>query len=295
MSRCLRDPEDFQIVVADFMAEQKRLNICYTEAHFTISTHAANGANVEEVGDAMAEAIAEGQRRWETRLALIPDIVRNAEFARADLTLEWALANRHRTVVALGLGGKESHSSRPFRSHFETAAREGLARVAHAGEQQGAESIRATFADCAPQRLGHGIRAVDDPALMRWLREERVPIEVCPTSNLRLGLVEDLASHPFGELHRAGLEVSLNTDDPALFETDLVREIATTARAFDLGPTEVCRLTLSALRHSFLPDDEKRRLRREIELAGRELSVELFGEALGELDPVGRGDKPGAV
>ena len=280
ISRCLRDPEDFQLMVEDFLAEQARQNVFYTEAHFTISTHWANGVNTEEVAVAMAEAIAVGERRWGTRLKLIPDIVRNEAFERADMTIEWALDHRDRGVVALGIAGMERYPSEPFRQHFATAKAEGLHRVAHAGEQCGPESIRAALVDCDPERLGHGIRAVDDSELLERLAAVEIPVEVCPSSNVCLGLAESHEAHPFGEMRRAGLELSLNSDDPPLFGTDLVSEYVRAAEAFDLSPRDLADLALAAVRHSFLDDEEK--ARRLAELPGRydELAREILGRGL---------------
>ena len=280
ISRCLRDPEDFQLMVADFLAEQARQNVFYTEAHFTISTHWANGANAGEVAEAIAEAIAAGEKRWGTRLALIPDIVRNESYERADMTIEWALDHRERGVVALGLAGIERYPSEPFRQHFKTAKDEGLHRVAHAGEQCGPESIRAALGDCDPERLGHGIRVVDDAELLARLVESRLPVEVCPSSNVRLGYAEDLAAHPFGEMRRAGLELSLSSDDPPLFETDLVSEYVGMAAAHDLAPRDLVDLALAAVRHSFLEEAEKERLLVELPDRCEELARELLGRGL---------------
>ncbi|MFL6202315.1 MAG: adenosine deaminase, partial [Thermoanaerobaculia bacterium] len=133
-SRALINPEDFQLMARDFLEMQEAQNVVYTEAHFTISTHVANGANGGELLDALEEVIGEGERRG-VRLRLIPDIVRNIGPAAADVTLEWALAGRGRGVVAMGLAGIEAgFSNEPFREHFRTAKREGLHVVAHAGE-----------------------------------------------------------------------------------------------------------------------------------------------------------------
>ncbi len=280
ISACLRHPEDFQLVVDDFLAEQARQNVFYSEAHFTISTHVANGANPGEVAEAMEEAMRAGESRHGARMRLIPDIVRNAPFDRADQTLEWAVEHRDRGVVALGLAGIERYPSAPFRPHFEAAGAAGLHRVAHAGEQCGAESIRAALADCRPERLGHGIRAIDDAELVARLRDEGVPLEVCPSSNVRLGLVSELSAHPFGALRRAGLELTLGSDDPALFATDLVTEHARVAAAFELAPRDLADLALAGIRHSFLGGAEKERLLAELPQRYDELARLHLGRPL---------------
>ncbi len=286
-SRCLRDPEDFQRLADELMADQARQNVVYSEVHFTISTHVANGVNAEEVGDALGETLEAGERRHGVRMALVPDIVRNVDPRRADLTLEWALANRSRGVVALGISGIEDRDDAPFREHFEVARREGLHRVAHAGEQCGPESIRSALECFAPERIGHGIRAVDDPALLAELGERALPLEICPTSNLRLGLVDSLREHPFGRLREAGLELSVNSDDPGFFGTTLADEYLALAEAFELGGEDLARLSLAALRHSFLAAEERQRLAADFRSRLDALGRELFGReiASGDADP----------
>lgn len=277
-SKALRKPEDFQLLVADFLAEQARQNIVHTEAHFTIGTHLTNGVDGDEVLAALEETIREGEERLGVRLRLIPDIVRNVGPALADRTLEWALAGRGRGVVALGLSGSEARfANEPFREHFATAAREGLHRVAHAGEHAGPESIRSVLEVCGAERIGHGVRTVEDPALMAELADRGIPLEVCPSSNICLGVVPELAHHPFDRLARAGCRVTVNSDDPAFFDTTLTGEYLRLARTFGYGPEELAGLALAGLGAAFLTADERApleaRFHDEIERLRRGLST----------------------
>lgn len=277
-SRALRTPEDFQLLALDFLAEQAYQNVVYTEAHFTISTHLANGADGGEVLDALAEAIEEGERRYGVTLRLIPDIVRNVGVEPADRTLQWALAGRDRGVVAaLGLSGSEARfPNDPFRDHFAAAKQAGLHRVAHAGEHAGPVSIRSVLA-LGAERIGHGVRAVEDPALVEELRAAHIPLEVCPTSNLCLGVVHDLEHHPFDRLYRSGVALSVNSDDPAFFNTNLTREYLRLHQTFGYTPAELAGLVLGALRHSFLPEPERLLLEEKFRRRLDELGRELFG------------------
>lgn len=286
-SRALKTPEDFQLLAADFIAEQARQNVVYTEAHFTIGTHLGprgHGASGEEILAALEEAIREGETRHGVRLRLIPDIVRNVP-EQADLTLEWALAGRGRGVVALGLSGSESRfPSEPFREHFATAAREGLHCVAHAGEHAGPESIRSVLEVCQAERIGHGVRAVEDPALVAELRERRIPLEVCPSSNVCLGVFPDLESHSFERLRAAGCRVTVNSDDPAFFDTTLSDEYVRLHRTFGYGPAELADLALAGLRAAFLPEAERAVLeagfRQRMERLGHELlGISVFASS----------------
>ena len=280
-SSCLRDPEDFYLLAADFLAEQARQNVVYSEVHFTISTHVGNGADGDEVLDALDEAIRDGERRLGVRLRLIPDIVRNVGPEAADLTLEWALAGMSRGVVALGLSGSEARfASEPYAAHFRAAEQAGLRRVAHAGEHAGPESIRSALDVCRAERIGHGVRAVEDPALVAELARSGIPLEVCPTSNLCLGVVPTLAAHPFDALRRAGVRLSVNSDDPPLFDTTLTDEYLRLHQAFGYTAAELAGLSLAALRHAFLEPGEAQAWEGEMRGQFAELGRELLGEAV---------------
>jgi len=258
-SAALKAPEDFQRLVADFAADQERENVRYTEINFTIGTHWLNGLPIDEILDAMTESIHAAERERGVVLRLIPDIVRDVGNRTADPTLEWALEGRKRgVVVALGLTGREAiYPSEPFGEHFAEAARHGLHRTAHAGEHGGPEIIAAVLDHCAAERIGHGVRAIEDDGAIERLRRERVPLEVCPTSNVCLGLYPDVAHHAFDRLRRAGLELSVNTDDPALFDTTMSHELLELSRAFGYSPEELADLALAGVRHAFLPAAEK--------------------------------------
>jgi adenosine deaminase len=263
--RCLRDPEDFQLVMDQFLAEQERQNVLYSEVHFTIGAHLGNGANGAEVAAALFETVTEGERRRGVRARLIPDIVRDVGPEMADRTLEWALAGRGQGVVALGLSGFESSADEPYREHFKVALEEGLHRVAHAGEHEGPATIRSALEVCQAERIGHGIRAVDDPGLVADLANRGIPLEICPTSNVRLGAVPGISEHPFDRLRRDGVVVTVNSDDPPQFETTITDEYLTLARAFDYGAADLATFSWTALQRAFLPIQERQELERDFE------------------------------
>lgn len=261
--RCLRDPEDFQLVMEQFLEEQARQSVLYSEVHFTIGTHLANGVNGEEVAAALFETLTEAEARYGVRARLIPDIVRDVGSERADQTLEWALAGRGRGVVALGLSGFESSPDEPYREHFQVAHQEGLHRVAHAGEHEGPATIRSALDVCQAERIGHGIRAVEDPGLVEELASRGTPLEICPTSNVRLGAVAEIAQHPFDRLRRAGVVVTVNSDDPPQFETTITDEYRQLAQAFGYGEADLASLSWAALQAAFLEPAERTDLERE--------------------------------
>lgn len=266
ISDCLREPEDFHRLALDFLAGQARQGVVYTEAHFSVSTHLASGADGDGLLDALAAAIAEGEKRHSTVLRLIPDIVRNQDRDRADATVEWAIeAHRRGLAVAMGLGGIEvGHPSGRFAEHFAAAAAAGLHRVAHAGEHGGPDSVRETLEQVAPERIGHGVRSIEDSALVAELAARRLPLEVCPASNLRLGVYGSIAEHPFDRLRRADVAVTVNSDDPPLFSTTLEEEYLRLAAAFGYGIDDLADLAAASFEHSFLPPAEREEWRRQV-------------------------------
>lgn len=272
-SRCLRDPEDFQLLAEDFVAEQRRQNVLYSEVHFTISTHLSNGVNGDEVADALHQVF-ERSGRDGTQVRLIPDIVRNVGPAAADQTLRWALDHRDRGIVALGLSGFESESNEPYREHFVVAGQEGLHRVGHAGEHGGPESIRSAMDVCRIERLGHGVRAVEDTSLLERLAELGTPFEVCPTSNVCLGVSEDFGSHPWPQLLEAGARVTINSDDPPLFSTTLSDEYLRLAETFDHDGNDLAFFAVQALDASFCEPNLRQKLRKRMQESFERLDLQ---------------------
>jgi adenosine deaminase len=280
-SKCVQEPEDFQLLVRDFMAEQARQNVRYSEVHFTIATHVQYGRNAQEIGHALWEAMEEGEKRHGVRMRLIPDMVRDVGPKLGEVTLAWAVGGRQRGCVALGLTGREAvHGNEPFRDHFRLAAQEGLHCVAHAGEHAGPESVRSVLDVARAERIGHGVRSIEDPSLVAELAERGVPLEVCPTSNVFLGVAPSVADHPFDRLRRAGVRLSINSDDPPMFNTTLSEEYRRLSEAFGYGAEALAGFALASLEHSFLPAEEKHRMTAEFVAEIDALGREIFGRAI---------------
>jgi adenosine deaminase len=156
-------------------------------------------------------------------------------------------------VISFGIGGDELRGpALELREAYRYAKDAGLRLTAHAGETDGPQSIRDAL-EIGAERIGHGIRAVDDPDLMRRLREERIPLEVCITSNVKTGAVPSLGAHPVRRLFDAGVPITLNTDDPGVFETDLAREFGLARDVFGFGETEMADISAAADMFRFAP------------------------------------------
>ncbi len=164
--------------------------------------------------------------------------------------------------VGLGLGGPEDgFTNEPFVEVFAEARRRGLRAAPHAGENDGPQSVRSALDALGAERIQHGVRAVEDPALVRELVERRIPLAVCPTSNLLLGVVSSIDEHPLSDLWDAGVLLSVNTDDPGFFGCDLAGEYAIAGRLLDLDRAGYARLAHNSVDGSFAADAIKAELR----------------------------------
>lgn len=227
--------------------------------------------------EAYTEAIEDARRAAERNLGIvlrwIYDIPGEQGMGSADATLGYALHHRPEGLVGFGLGGPESGiPRRQFAEHFTRARAAGLHSVPHAGESTGPESVWEALLDLGAERIGHGIAAAQDPRLMAYLAQHRIPLEISPTSNLATRVVPALADHPLRTLRDAGVVVTINSDDPPMFGTTLNREYAIAADLLGLDAEGVRALAAIALDASFAPLEVKDRVRSEIaryaEIAG---------------------------
>jgi adenosine deaminase len=183
----------------------------------------------------------------------------------AERTLEVALRYAGEGVVALNAAGSEQTGIEPFDDFFVRARAAGLRIVPHAGEWAGPENVWATITHYAPDRIGHGVRAIEDPALVAELARTELPLEICPLSNIATGVYPDLASHPFPALRDAGVIVSLHSDDPVMFGGWVSDVYAAAQDAWGLTDEDLAALARTSVDVSFADDTTKAILRRDID------------------------------
>ncbi len=276
ISACLVEAEDFADIAVALARELAAQGVVYAEATFTPMTHVVRGVDPAVMLAGLAEGRERARSEYGVELAWVFDIVRS--FAdQAEPTLELALRGRSQGVIGLGFAGPEADAwpTAPFAPTFQRAKAQGLRSLPHAGEMAGPQSIWDALQLLGADRIGHGVRAVDDPALLAHLVASQVPLEVCPTSNLSIGLYPDLAAHPLPQLLRAGVAVSLASDDPPMFATSLVEEYRRCAAAYGWDAAQVRALAAAAVQHSFLPEDRKAALLREQD----EVAAQVSGPA----------------
>jgi len=235
-TNALRTAADFRQIVVDYAAEAASHGAVYLEGIFSPAERVRRGCTWQEIFEGVCDGAGEARERHGVEIRLTPDIPRGFTQEEARATVEWSARFRDRGVVGVGLGGLEAEfPPEPYEDVFRLAHSLGLGSVPHAGEVAGAASVRGALETLGADRLRHGIRAVEDPGLVRELAGRRTVLDVCPLSNLRTGVVASLAEHPLPLLAAAGVRCSISTDDPAMFDTDLTRDYEA-ATSFGLDP-----------------------------------------------------------
>lgn len=239
----LRAERDFREIVVDYAEDAASHGAVYIEGIFSPAERVKYGVSWDELFSGVCDGAQEAMERFGVTVNLTPDIPRDLELTDpgegAERTVTYALKYRDRGVVGVGLGGLEAgFPPEPFEATFKRAKDAGLGSVPHAGEVVGPESIRGAIDALGADRIRHGISAVEDPSLVVELAERGIVLDVCPVSNVRTGAVASLEDHPLPRLLAAGVRCTLNTDDPAMFDTDLGREHEA-ARRIGVSPKDV--------------------------------------------------------
>lgn len=242
-----RSIDDFRALVQAVQRDLAAQGIGYAEITVSVPEYLMHGLPLEGIVEVLSEAAQEKDptTRW------IIDFVRNFGPEPAMRLLGRLLANRPEGWVGVTLGGAEHNfPPGPFKDVYAKAKAEGLGLTVHAGEAAGPESVWEALRELRVDRIGHGVRAVEDPALIAHLADKGIPLEVCPTSNVRTGVYPTMAEHPVARLHEAGIRLSLNTDDPTFFATTLEKEFEA-AKTLGLGEQALDDIAAAARRQAF--------------------------------------------
>jgi aminodeoxyfutalosine deaminase len=262
----IRDPEDVRTLTYGVAQDMAAQNIRYAELTCTPRSHLKRGIAPEAYLEAIEDARIAAERDFGIVLRWCFDIPGESGLEAAEETI--AFAERHQTdsLVSFGLGGPEIGVPRPqFQPYFERALALGLHSVPHAGESTGPQTVWDALRHLKAERIGHGISSVEDPRLLDYLGEHGIPLEVSPTSNIATGVVADIEEHPIKRMVEAGLLVTINSDDPPMFGTDLNTEYAVAARLLGRDERGIAELAKNAVTASFLGGEEMRRLSGEID------------------------------
>ncbi|MDX3854388.1 adenosine deaminase [Streptomyces sp. AK02-01A] len=262
----IRTPEDVRLLTFEVARDMARQNIRYAE--LTCTPFSSTRRGIPEQG--FMEAIEDARKSAETELGVVLrwcfDIPGEAGLEAAEETTRLAVDLRPEGLVSFGLGGPEIGVPRPqFKPYFDRAIAAGLRSVPHAGETTGPGTVWDALNELGAERIGHGTSSVQDPELLAHLARHRIPLEVCPTSNIATRAVADLDEHPIKAMVAAGVLVTVNSDDPPMFGTDLNQEYAVAGRLLGLDERGLADLAKNAVEASFLDPAGKQRLAEEID------------------------------
>ena len=255
----VRTPEDVRLLTYEVAREMASQQVRYAELTLTPYTAVKAGVPIEAFTEAVEDARIAAERDLGLVLRWIYDIPGEFGAEAGEVTAAYAVEHGPESLVGFGLGGPEIGVPRPqFQPAFDRARAAGLHSVPHAGETTGPQTIRDAMDLLGAERIGHGTSLVQDEALLAEVVERGIHLEVCPTSNLATGAVADLAEHPVRQLAEAGVDFSINSDDPPMFGTTLERELLVAADLLGLDAAGVTELAGRAVRASFAPHDVRR-------------------------------------
>ncbi len=252
ISGVIRDAADYRDVTYDYLTACAAEGAIYVEVSASPDHAAAGGMNYVEMIAGIAQGIDDAKAATGIEARIILICVRHFGADRAQDVARTAARHPHKQVVGLGLGGDElSGRAADFAPAFALAAEAGLGLTAHAGEWAGPDDIRETLAHLPVSRIGHGVRAVEDPGLVREIADRGLVLEVCPGSNIATGIYPDHQGHPLRTLLAAGCRVTLNSDDPPFFHTSIGGEYAAARTHLGLSEAVLNRMTRTAIEAGF--------------------------------------------
>ena len=244
------------------VADAAQDNVKYLELRFNPVTLAlSQGFYFEEVMERVISAVKKAEQDFDITVKLLTTIRRDYDQDTASRIVDMAIHYADQSIVGLDLAGDEVHySARPFAALFSKAKEVGLGITVHAGEAAGAESVRTAIELLRADRIGHGVRASEDLAVMDLVRERGITLEICPTSNIQTAAVKAITKHPLRAFHQIGLPVTINTDDPSVSNTTLTDEYMVAVRGIGVTVPEIKQMILTGVCAAFLPQSEKEQL-----------------------------------
>jgi adenosine deaminase len=262
--RVLLHERDFYDLTLAYLEKASSQGVSHAEIFFDPQAHTGRGVPFETAITGIRNALVDGERRLGLSTRLIMCFLRHLSADEAMRTLQEALPFKG-WIAAVGLDSSEiGHPPEDFKPVFEEAARQGFLRVAHAGEEGPPEYIRQALDDLGAARIDHGVRCMEDPALVERLREKRVPLTVCPLSNVRLRCFPTMEEHPAKRMLEEGLCVTVNCDDPAYFGGYVVENYAALRDGLGFGREDFRAVAENSFKASFLEENEKKRALQEL-------------------------------
>lgn len=253
----ISNEKHFEHITFDMLKKCSEGNTRYVEASFSPRDHLQHNLEFSRMVDAINKGIDRARETFGIETNIRIDLVRNSTQDEAMEILDYIAKNPH-NIVSIDIGGNEAKfPPKPFAEVYERAQEMGLHLVAHAGEAAGPQSIWDAIQFLKVERIGHGVTAKDDPKLITFLKEKQIGIEMSPISNLRTGVVKSIQDHPIREFFDKGLLVTVNSDDPSLFHTDLNNEYIQIHEHLGFSIPELFHLSMNGIRTAFIDEVSK--------------------------------------
>lgn len=257
---CITNENQFERLTYEMLACDARCNVRYVEASFSAPDHVRRGLDYGRMLDAINRGVQRAHSDFGIECNLRIDVVRDYGADAGMQVLDW-IESKDDNVISIDLGGSEERfPPKPFAPVYRRAREIGLHLVAHAGEAAGAQSVWDAVKHLGVERVGHGLAASTDPELMNYLVKRGIAIEACPISNMRTGVISSLESHPIRTFMQQGLRVSVNSDDPSMFDTDMNNEYLQLYRRLNFTIPELFKLSLNAIDSSFISEEKKMKM-----------------------------------
>lgn len=254
----MQTSEQLRLVTLDLFEQLKNDYVIYAEIRFAPLLHVFKGLTPTEVVSIVNEAVNEGIEQTGVEAGLILCTLRHFSEQQSIETVKLVEQFRGTNVVGFDIAADEAGF--PIDNHvkaFAYAKENNLHITAHAGEAKGAESVWETLKNFLPSRIGHGVRSIEDPKLMEFLRQENIHLELCPTSNVQTNVIDKIENHPIDKIHKSGVSMSINTDARTISDVDLRKEYETLERYFNWEKEHFFKCNIEALQHAFISLEKK--------------------------------------
>ncbi len=261
------EPIDFDECAYSTLENLARQNVIYCEIFYSPWDFVSEKLSVEAITEATLNGIHRAQSVYPITCNLIADLVRDYDSSNASKRVLQILPYKDKGVIAIGLGGSEqAYPARLFTEAFAKARDLGFYLTAHAGEAAGPQSVWETIQKLKVERIGHGVRSIEDPHLINYLKVNEIPLEVCVNSNLKTKIFSSPETHPIKHFIEKGLNVTINSDDPAMFGATLTEEFVILLDEFEISLDTIRQLTLNAINSAFIPPTMKDKLKKKVKL-----------------------------
>ncbi|MCK9280070.1 MAG: adenosine deaminase [Melioribacteraceae bacterium] len=253
-----REYIDFEELAFNTLKNLAKQNVIYAELFFSPWDFSSAGFEIGLIAESIIKGVKRGEKQFPIRCNLIADLVRNYGANSSLKRLDEITPFLNSGVVGIGLGGSEKeYPPNLFKEVFIEAKKRGFRTTVHAGESAGADSIWSAILDCKAERIGHGVRVVEDPMLIDYLIKRKISLEVCITSNLKTRVFDSIEKHPFKYLDEMGVMVTVNSDDPPMFGSNITEELILLNKEFGYEIKDLVRLMKNSVKAAFLEASDK--------------------------------------